>query len=133
MQAPAALCQKAPVCAASLSRHVFVCTGPACTEHGAAATLEAFYCALAACGRLYGKRGSPQGDILVTTCGSVGLCAMGPAVLVYPEGVWYYGVSPDDVDTIVTQHLLGGEPVTRLLARHLPRRTDAPAPEDLES
>jgi (2Fe-2S) ferredoxin len=37
-------------------------------------------------------------------------------VVVYPEGTWYVGVHPEDVAEIVEQHLVGGTPVTRLLA-----------------
>jgi len=37
-------------------------------------------------------------------------------VVVYPEGTWYVGVQPGDVAEIVEQHLVGGRPVTRLLA-----------------
>lgn len=103
----AQLLLKAPVCGARLTRHVLVCTGASCAERDGALTLTAFYEALAACGRLYGKRGSLQGDILVSACASVGLCGVGPAVLVYPDGIWYYGVTPQDVGEIVERHLLG--------------------------
>ena len=40
-------------------------------------------------------------------------------MLVYPEGIWYYGVTADDVADIVDGHLIGGRPVERLLARTL--------------
>jgi (2Fe-2S) ferredoxin len=44
---------------------------------------------------------------------------VGPAVLVYPDGIWYYNVKPDDVAEIVDEHLVKGKPVERLLAVRL--------------
>ncbi len=114
------LTQKAPVVAAPLERHVFVCTGKSCSAVESEAVLEAFWKVLAEKQLLYGKRGSLEGSIIVTTCGSLGLCQVGPAVLVYPEGVWYYNVQPEDVNEIVEQHFMHNQPVERLLARFLP-------------
>jgi (2Fe-2S) ferredoxin len=42
-------------------------------------------------------------------------CARGVAVVVYPEATWYGGVTVDDVDEIVEQHMVGGKPVERLV------------------
>jgi NADP-reducing hydrogenase subunit HndC len=122
---PDALAVKAPVVSARLQRHVFVCTGKSCSANNSEATLEAFRQVLAEKGLLYGKRGSLEGSVIVTTCGSVGLCQVGPAVLIYPEGVWYYNVTPEDVEEVVSQHLMGGKIVERLFARRLP--ADAPS------
>lgn len=113
------LAQKAPVITAPLTRHVFVCTGKSCTTNESQSTLEAFWQVLAEKGLLYGKRGSMEGTVIVTTCGSVGLCAVGPAVLIYPEGVWYYNVQPSDVAEIVTEHLIENKIVSRLFAMRL--------------
>lgn len=113
------LAEKAPVIRAPLKTHVFVCTGTSCSKHNNEETLAKFWEVLAERGLLYGKRGSWEGSVIVTTCGSVGLCQVGPAVLIYPEGIWYYGVTPDDVSEIVDKHLIGGQPVERLLAMHL--------------
>jgi len=105
---------------ATLRHHVFVCTGTACSNNDSQATLERFWAELTTRGLLYGKpggkRGQPDGTIIVTTCGSVGLCAAGPAVLIYPDGVWYARVTAEDVPEIVQKHLIGGHPVERLLA-----------------
>ena len=107
---------KAPVTQANLKKHVFVCTGKSCSANDAEATLEAFWAVLKERNLLYGKRGTPDGTVLVARCGSVGLCAVGPAVLIYPEGTWYYGVTPNDVAEIVDEHIIGGYRVARLLA-----------------
>ncbi len=114
------LSRKAPVVDAPLQRHVFVCTGKACSANNSEATLDAFRTVLAEKGLLYGKRGSLDAPVIVTTCGSIGLCQIGRAVMVYPDGIWYYGVQPEDVPEIADEHLIGNRPVERLLARQLP-------------
>ncbi|MBX2859882.1 MAG: (2Fe-2S) ferredoxin domain-containing protein [Vampirovibrio sp.] len=113
---PEILHQKCPVTAANIQRQVFVCTGVSCSNNNSQATLEKFWEVLKEKGLLYGKRGSLDGTVIVTTCGSVGLCAAGPAVLVYPDGVWYYGVMPEDVEEIAEKHLIQGKVVDHLLA-----------------
>lgn len=107
---------QAPVTKANLKTHVFVCTGTSCSKANSEATLARFWEVLAERDLLYGKRGSMHGTVIVTTCGSVGLCSIGPAVLIYPDGMWYYGVQPEDVDEIVESHILNHKPVERLLA-----------------
>jgi (2Fe-2S) ferredoxin len=47
--------------------------------------------------------------------GCLDQCEHGPTVVVYPEAVWYGGVRKEDVDEIITSHILGGRPVERLL------------------
>ncbi len=110
------LALKAPVTKARLETHIFVCTGKSCSKNDSEATLGKFWEVLAEKGLLYGKRGSLDGTVMVTSCGSIGLCAVGPAVLIYPEGVWYHSVTPGDVQEIVEQHIMGGQVVERLLA-----------------
>ncbi len=55
--------------------------------------------------------------VQVTTCGSIGLCERGPNLVVYPEGIWYSGVTPADVPEIVAEHFQNGQPVERLVNR----------------
>lgn len=54
------------------------------------------------------------GDVVVSSTGCLGLCEKGPIVIVYPENIWYGGVTPDDVEEIMDEHIEGGTPVTRL-------------------
>lgn len=61
------------------------------------------------------KRRGLKGTVRANAAGCLDACAFGPTVVVYPEGVWYGGVRPEDVPEIVERHLLGGEPVQRLL------------------
>lgn len=53
-------------------------------------------------------------DVMVTNTGCFGICSSGPIVVVYPDGVWYKEVTPDDVPEIVESHLIKGEKVERL-------------------
>lgn len=61
-----------------------------------------------------------EGDFMCTDCSSVGFCEIGPAVLVYPDGIWYAGVTPEDVAPIIDEHLNGGRPVERLVRNRVP-------------
>jgi len=54
-------------------------------------------------------------EIKIVKTGCFGLCAEGPVVVIYPEGVMYYRVTPEDVDEIVSEHLLKGRYVQRLM------------------
>ena len=54
-------------------------------------------------------------DIIVTRVGCTGQHPTGPTVIIHPDGLWYQHVTPDDVPEIIEQHLLGGQPVERLI------------------
>ena len=70
-------------------------------------------------GEVLGYKGNREGEVQCLHCGSVGFCAIGPAVLVYPDGVWYAHVTPADVPEIIESHLKGGVPVERLVRKRL--------------
>jgi (2Fe-2S) ferredoxin len=53
----------------------------------------------------------------LTSCGCLGPCETGASVLVYPEGILYGRVAPEDVAEIVTRHLIAGQPVMRLIVQ----------------
>lgn len=118
----------APVTAAPIRHHVFVCTGKSCSARESAAVRDAFESELKQRGVLFGREAkgkNPQGSIIVTECASVGFCSIGPTVLVYPDGVWYAQVQPNDVPQIVEEHLLKGTPVERLALMKVPSLPDA--------
>lgn len=107
----------APVAVAPIKRHVFVCGGKSCAAVGGAEVKAAFERELEARNLRYGKASkgrNPNGEIVLTDCGSVGFCSIGAAVLVYPEGVWYAQVRAEDVAEIVEEHLEKGNVVERL-------------------
>lgn len=117
------LCGLAPVTNAPLRCHVFVCTGKSCSAVGSAEVKEAFEQELKARGILFGKEKkgkNPQGSVVLTECSSVGFCAIGAAVLIYPDGVWYAQVRATDVHEIIEEHILNGRVVERLALLKVP-------------
>ena len=83
-----------------------------CNVRGAGAVLEAFKVALKARGL--------AGEIRAQKAGCLDACAMGAAVVVYPEGIWYGKVTPADVPEILEEHLVHGRPVERLVVGRTP-------------
>jgi (2Fe-2S) ferredoxin len=113
----------APVVTAPIKHHVFVCTGKSCSAVDSALVKDAFERELKERGILFGKEKkgkNPRGSIVVTECGSVGFCAIGAAVMVYPDGIWYAQVREGDVAEIVEEHLLNGRVVERLALLKIP-------------
>lgn len=113
----------APITAAPIQRHVFVCTGKSCSAVDSAEVMASFERELKARELLFGKEKkgkNPNGSIVLTECGSVGFCAIGAAVMVYPDGVWYAQVRAVDVPEIVEEHLVNGRVVERLALLKIP-------------
>jgi (2Fe-2S) ferredoxin len=113
----------APVGAAPITHHVFVCTGTSCSAVKSAEVKSTFERELLARGILFGKEKkgkNPRGSIVLTECASVGFCAIGPAVMVYPDGVWYAQVRTTDVVEIIEEHILKGCVVERLALLKIP-------------
>jgi (2Fe-2S) ferredoxin len=114
----------APVMSAPIKRHVFVCNGKSCAQVGSAEVKAEFVRMLEEKKLRQGKESkgrNPMGEIVLTDCGSVGFCSIGVAVLVYPEGVWYGQVTPEDVPEIIEEHLEKGNVVERLALIELDR------------
>jgi (2Fe-2S) ferredoxin len=119
------LCALAPVTSAPIRHHVFVCSGKSCSAVGSAEVIEAFERELKDRGILFGREAkgkNPKGRVVLTECASVGFCAIGAAVMVYPDGVWYAQVRAADVPEIIESHLLNGRVVERLALLQVPAR-----------
>ena len=58
-----------------------------------------------------------KGRVRANQAGCLDQCEHGPNIVVYPEAVWYRGVTLDDVDEIVESHIVGGRPVERLMMK----------------
>jgi (2Fe-2S) ferredoxin len=117
------LAELAPIASARIERHVFVCTGKSCSAVDSAAVRDAFERELKLRGMQYGKEKkgcNPNGTVVLTECGSVGFCAIGAAVMVYPDGVWYAQVRASDVPEIVEEHIVNGRVVERLALLRVP-------------
>ena len=113
----------APVATAAIQHHVFVCTGKSCSARDSAEVRDAFERELKQRGILFGREAkgkNPNGSIVLTECASVGFCAIGPTVLIYPDGTWYAQVRVSDVPQIIEEHLLNGKPVERLAVMKVP-------------
>ena len=91
---------------AKIRKHVLICGGTGCTSSGSPALREELEKCLA-------DKGIAD-EIKIVTTGCFGLCALGPVMIVYPEGTFYSMVEPKDIPEIVDAHLIGGTPVERL-------------------
>lgn len=87
--------------------HVLVCGGTGCTSSGSKKIIEALQAEI-------DKNGLTK-EVGVVQTGCFGLCALGPIMIVYPEATFYSMVKVEDIPEIVSEHLLKGRPVTRLV------------------
>lgn len=107
-------------------RHVFVCTNQrppddprgCCADRGGEAVHKALKAEVARCGL--------KGKVRANSAGCLDACAFGVAMVIYPEGIWYRGVTVEDVPEIVEKTLLHGERIERLKMPLRPVRS----PED---
>lgn len=94
----------------SYERHIFICTGPDCCtpEEGAAAwkRLKSGVAKL--------NSASEKGRIYRTKVGCLRICRAGPTAVIYPEGTWYGGLTPDALDVVIREDLGEGRPVEEL-------------------
>ncbi len=87
--------------------HVLICGGTGCTSSGSVAIQETLAKQL--------KEKGLEDEVKIVQTGCFGLCALGPVMIVYPEGTFYSRVTPEDVEEIVEEHLLKGRIVERLV------------------
>ena len=87
--------------------HILICGGTGCTSSGSQKIREVLMDEI--------KKQGLETEIKVVTTGCFGLCELGPVMIVYPEGCFYNKVTADDIPEIVSEHLLKGRIVTRLL------------------
>ena len=97
--------------------HVLCCGGTGCTSSGSQKIQDAFV-------REIEKQGLAE-EVKVVQTGCFGLCALGPVVILYPDGTFYSRVEESDVAEIVSEHLLKGRPVERLVYNEKDETTGA--------
>ena len=87
--------------------HVLICGGTGCTSSGSNKIIDAFNENI--------KANGLEEEIKIVQTGCFGLCALGPVVIVHPDGTFYSRVEESDVAEIVSEHLLKGRIVDRLV------------------
>jgi (2Fe-2S) ferredoxin len=102
------------------TRRIFLCTnkrvtgqscGTSCDTDGVAEHLQ----------RLLEETAAETGDIELRKTRCLGRCPLGPVLGILPDNVWYAYRSRDDLDEVVSEHLVGGRQVERLLVRRAQR------------
>ncbi|MEZ4357437.1 MAG: NADH-quinone oxidoreductase subunit NuoF [Eubacteriales bacterium] len=87
--------------------HVLICGDTGCTSSGSRGVIEAFQNEV--------KKQGLENEVKVVVTGCFGLCQAGPIVIIKPEGSFYSQVKPEDVKTLVEEHLIKGRVVDKLL------------------
>jgi (2Fe-2S) ferredoxin len=100
--------------ARKLKAHIFVCTNERAADHPRGSCKHRGSEELVECFKKELKNAGIKGEIRAQRAGCLDTCEYGPAVVVYPENIWYGQVQVSDVAEIVREHVVGGKPVERL-------------------
>lgn len=99
-------------------KHIFICenkrppedTRGCCSDKGSVQLREMFKKRL--------KELNLKSDVRANSSGCLDGCEFGPTIVVYPEQIWYGGVTLDDVEEIIQNHIINNKPVERLFIKH---------------
>ncbi len=87
--------------------HILICAGTGCEASGSEEVRKGFYEEI--------KKRNLEDEVKIVETGCFGFCRFGPNMVIYPEGVFYTAVKPEDIPEIVEEHLIKGRIVERLL------------------
>lgn len=103
--------------------NIMLCAGTGCLACGAVKINESLKSELQ-------NRGL-EDEIQVVLTGCNGFCANAPIMAVYPEGIFYQKLKPEDIPHIVEEHLLKGRPVEKFMYKELEKKTSVPVMKDI--
>jgi len=103
--------------------HMLMCAGTACVSQGCLKIMERLRQELK-------NRGLDE-EVKVVITGCNGFCAEGPIMVVYPEGIFYGKLKPEDVSLIVEEHILKGRPVPKLFYKEPVKKVGIPLLKDI--
>ena len=116
-----------------ISHHLLLCATPAkalCCPDPAAG--QASWDALKRLVREWGLEDPtrPQGIVLRSKADCLRICAEGPVLLVWPQGIVYGGVSPQRIERILREHVIGGQPIEAWIVKRMPFSRSGQEPGD---
>ncbi len=103
--------------------HALICAGTGCVSNKSLQVRTALEEELKKCGL--------EEEVQVVITGCNGFCAVGPVMVVYPEGIFYQKLTRDDIPLLVSEHFLKGRPVEKLMYREEEKKATVPRMQDI--
>lgn len=115
------------------SKHIFICTNERAPDHPRGSCKNCGSEGLRAQFKQALKERRLHGTMRANSAGCLDACEYGAAMVVYPDNVWYGGVTLGDIDEIIESHLIGGQPVQRLRIPNKRYTPESELPAELQT